>query len=148
IGAVSLGRDVWSFGKASGEVSANIGYSSYRDSVSALSKDGVEVVDNMVLQVLPIALRHTFSYTIPNFEVLTPQVLTEVTQTWLHQSGTIDGIEASYWQSGLGIGLGAVILADKESGFGGITVSSMATRDAKSSGGNRMTHMVGSRLVL
>lgn len=147
VGSLSIGHSVWSLESLSAELALHLSYSSYRDTIVAVSEDGVTVEDNIVLQVLPLGLRHALSHKTLSWHFLEPQFLTEFTQTWVHQSGSIDGIEASKWRTDAGIGVGVVVLESKASSFGGVVISSVVSRTIGDERG-RWTHLVGSQLKL
>lgn len=144
---VGVSRGLWQGFGLGGEGGVEVGYASLRGTIAAESKDGIAVEDNMVLQVLPIVVRHTFLTESALLGWVRPLLAVEAEQAWMNQVGSIDGTATSTWQSALGVGLGMRMFVDEATGFGGLTVSSTLSYAGGQSAG-RISHAIGSRLML
>ncbi len=116
---IGAGKTVWTAGGFRLTPAVSLGYSFKEAKTSVRAKKGTVLTDLVAIHSLPINLGTEFKHRIPGTRRFSVFAAPSIGMNWFNQTGSLDGINQSYWIPNYGIRAGFVLF-ESESGSAGM----------------------------
>lgn len=122
---LDVAKHIYQLNRVGFYLNGELGYTYQQGTLKAQSSSGTEVEDSVTLQWIPIIVGLAVDYDLPWSRLVKPMIDVGGGASWVHHTGTIDGLDHSEWVPEYGAGLSLLLfpsLTTSGGMFGGITI--------------------------